>query len=410
MTPGRKLMLLVERVSGIVLPDRELQRLTDWAERRAALKKFRDVNAYVEDLRRNRDSGEWRVVLSRVTVKESSLFRGTQQFTSLRESIIPELIETGQKTIRVWSAGCARGEEPATLAVVVKESLAGSTIQWSVLGTDVDDEALEMARRARFSRRAVRRVPKDSLERYFNARAGGFDLKANVLSHLQFDSINLIQDPLEVPGGPFDVIFLRNVLIYFNRERQIRVVENVQKNLAPGGFLMVGPSESLMGLAPNLQVEEREGVFVYRKCRNSATRDSLNQLLRHTPPGPESPEIETTQTNETANQAMDPRLFAIEGYQAETRGDLRTALRCYRASLYLQPNLYQIRYRLGCCLEKVGWSRRARAEFRAVLEFLEGGQRMTIEGLDGPDFPSGAEIVADCQKSALRSDEEGSSV
>ncbi|MEN8165652.1 MAG: CheR family methyltransferase, partial [Acidobacteriota bacterium] len=184
MTPGRKLMLLVERMSGIVLPDRELQRLTDWAGNRAAIRGFKDTNAYVDALRRDPESEEWRTLLSRVTVKESSLFRAPQQFRCLRENIVPELVASGRKTLRVWSAGCARGEEPATLAVVLAECLAGIDVRWSVVGTDVDADALEAARRARFPSRSVRRVPAEYLQRYFKVRLGVHELKGEIQSHI----------------------------------------------------------------------------------------------------------------------------------------------------------------------------------------------------------------------------------
>ncbi len=409
MTPGRKLMLLVERMSGIVLPERELERLTNWALSRATVRGLKGLNAYVESLRRDPDSDEWRVLLSRVTVKESSLFRAPQQFRCLSESIIPELVASGRNSLRIWSAGCARGEEPATLAVVLADSLAGTDVQWSVYGTDVDADALEGARQARFSRRAVRRVPPEHLNRDFTLRGGIYELNSEIRCHIEFGSINLIREPLEVPGQPFDVIFLRNVLIYFRRQSQARVVRNIEQLLAPNGFLLIGPSESLMDLNPVLQVEERQGVFVYRK-RGGHQEIAPAVSKEHGPlenvgyaeNSVSAPRSKTDDEPEivTAN----PEDLALEGHQAEMNNDLRTALRCYRASLYLQPALYQVRYRLGCCLEAVGWAGRAGAEFRAVIELLALGSEETLEVFDGPDFPAKTEIEAECRRVAKQGD------
>ncbi len=405
MTPGRKLMVLVERISGIVLPDRELQRLTNWALDRAEIKGFADLNSYVEALRRHPDSDEWRVLLSRVTVKESSLFRAPQQFACLGESIVPELVDSGRKSLRVWSAGCARGEEPATIGVILADCLAGRDIRWSVLGTDVDEDALEAARKARFSPRAVRRVPSKYLGRYFSDRVGLFELTGNIRSHIEFESLNLIREPLDVPGPPFDVIFLRNVLIYFRRESQVRVVRNIQKLLAPDGFLLIGPSESLMHLTPVLQAEERQGVFVYRRHDRSEPHDSSSS--EPDLPGKREECIEALTfrpqeqpKNELKRGATDPETLAIEGHRAESSGDFRNALRCYRGSLYLRPDLYQVRYRLGICLQRVGWFGRARAEFQAVIELLGGDSGRTLEFFGGPGFPTRTEIESACRIAA----------
>ncbi|MCK5378499.1 MAG: methyltransferase domain-containing protein [Acidobacteria bacterium] len=407
MTSGRKLMLLVERISGIVLPERELQRLTNWALDRAAARGFKDLNAYVDALRRDPDSDEWRILLSRVTVKESSLFRAPQQFRCLSESIIPELVASGRKSIQVWSAGCARGEEPATVAIVLAECLAGTDVQWSVLGTDVDADALEGARQARFSRRAVRRVPPEHLDRDFTIGGGIYELISGIRRHIEFGSINLVREPLEVPGQPFDVIFLRNVLIYFRKESQARVVRNIEQLLAPDGFLFIGPSESLMHLTPVLQAEERQGVFVYRRregqeggAGTGLKDDKTSEFEERDRISKAPPRTETD--DEPDPVAADPGALAFEGQRAERKHDFRTALRCYRASLYLQPDLYQVRYRLGRCLEAVGWSGRAGAEFRAVLEILERGSGETLEIFDGPDFPGRDAIEVECRE-AIRS-------
>jgi len=390
MTPGRKLVLLVERMSGIVLPDHELQRLTDWAARRAVSRGFDSTNAYVEALRRHPENDEWRILLSRVTVQESSLFRAPQQFRCLTDRIIPELVEGGKRSIRIWSAGCARGEEPATLGVVLQEALGGTSVQWSVLGTDVDDDALEWAREGRFSEKSVRRVPTESLHRHFSLRDGSYVLNGGIRSHLRYVTLNLVEDPLVVPGQPFDVIFLRNVLIYFRRELQVNVVRRIQGALASGGFLFVGPSESLMQLAPTMRAEDRSGVFVYRE----RTLDDL-EVGGKTSQGDEHPPAGGDQQPEAPR---DFEALALEGENAELRGDLRTALRCYRGALYLEPDYYQIRYRLGCCLEAVGWARRAQAEFRAVVDILNRGSGKTFVSDGGTHFPARFEIEMACDE------------
>jgi len=229
--------------------------------------------------------------------------------------------------------------------------------------------------------------------------------------HIEYGSINLVREPLNVPGQPFDVILLRNVLIYFRRESQARVVHNIERLLTPDGYLLVGPSESLMHLTPVLQAEERLGVFVYRRS-DRREKDGAAVSKVHKPPGilecdeTPKPPSRTDVPDEPKRITSDPEALALEGHQAEMRNDLRTALRCYRATLYLRPDLYQVRYRLGRCLKAVGWAGRAGAEFKAVVEIMARGSGETLEIFDGPDFPERDTIELECREAIRNAGED----
>ncbi len=381
MTPEDRLTALVERMSGIVLQPGDSERLMQWVGGRALDRGFRTTGAYLDTLRRHPESDEWAVLLGRVTVKESYLFRAPQQFRCLEERLIPDLLKSGRKKIEVWSAGCARGEEPATIGIILARRLRGTGIPWSVVATDVDEEALLSARACRFSGRSLRKVPDEVLDRFFLRKGREYELIDRVRRHLRFERVNVVEEPLRIEGAPFDLVFLRNVLIYFRKSSQTRVVRAVSRILKPDGFLMVGPSESLVHLGDDsFRTENRDGVFVYRprnRTRSSVevAGGAISRRERHS-------DVESGRPQEEAgnSSADDPEAFAREGARLEQIGDLRGALRQYRAALYLDPDLVDVRFRLAKCLEAVGWSGRAATEFRTIRALLKPGRGGRPEG------------------------------
>jgi chemotaxis protein methyltransferase CheR len=427
------LVELIERVSGIAVPARELERLRAIAEQRVAASGQRNLNGYVRYLADSRDSDEWRQLLARITVSESSLFRGPQQFRALAEEVIPRLraARPGRR-LRVWSAGCARGEEAASLAIVLAETLGLSGWDWRVLGTDVNEAVLEQARRARFGRRATARVEPELAERHFTRLDGELELARPLRDRIHFRSVNLIQETLSLPEAPFDVVFLRNVLIYFRAGAQRQVVEQVAANLAEDGALFVGPSESLWQLHTSLEPEDLGDCFCYRRrsrtkpdaapaatgvvCPVTATADlerGLPGRARALPPSSaESPaevadELERLLGQGRSERAVrrataaarrspdDAALRAIEGRAWELAGELERAVSAYRAALYLEPRLADVRYLLAGCLERLGRALRAQRERRSVLAAVAAGTARTVPELRPLGVPTVAEITVE---------------
>lgn len=265
-----RLAALVEAVSGIVFSAGQLVHLRELMTRRAAQLGMDDLGAYLLALEQGRLDEEWRLLLPAITVKESYLFRIPEQFRALGERILPELVRARSAAgagahlpLRFWSAGCANGEEPATLAVVLAE--AGlPPASWSILATDVDERALQQAATGVFSARAVSQVPPELLSRYFTSRPAGWELDGGLQRRIELRRVNLVREPFPDLGGPFDLVFLRNVLIYFRPESQRRVVEAVTDNLAADGLLFLGHSESLWQLSARLGPVDLGGCFAYR--------------------------------------------------------------------------------------------------------------------------------------------------
>jgi chemotaxis methyl-accepting protein methylase len=402
----RDLARLIEVTSGFVIRQRGLDALESYAEERAVERRLPGVEGYLEDLRRHPNSEEWRRLLSRITIKESYLFRGQAQFEVLQSTVIPELVERGREhRLRVWCAGCARGEEAATLAMVLADHPVLGDWSWEILATDVDDAALAEARLGRYGRRAVARVSPEHIDRYFVERGGRYELDRELLARIRYQHLNLVDGIPQLAGGSFDLIFLRNVLIYFRTEVQRTVVEAVERTLAPSGLLFLGPSESLLHLGCSLEAHDLRTCFCYRHPGTAETPDKPQRDHRMT--GGDPPDVPATAVRKpdpppssgesvlTVEQRLDgviealdsgaaatalaligelrmgyPENAVIHGLEAiarERSGDIDAAVLGYRAALYLAPEIVEFRFLLARSLEALGRRRGAIREYREVL-------------------------------------------
>jgi len=442
MNPLDELVRLVEEVSGVVVPDRDRGPLERLALEQARRGGHDGLRPYVSRLRDLREGPEWQALLTRITVKESYLFRGPQQLRALADDVLPRLLagRPADSPLRVWSAGCARGEEPTTLAMVLADSphLAGR--EWSILATDVDESALRDARRAVFGPRAVACVPPPLLERYMVARGGGsYALADRLRARVEHRALNLVGRRLELPEAPFDLVFLRNVLIYFRREQQRSVVDSVVEFLASDGCLFLGPAESLWQLETGLVAVDLGDCFCFRRptpldpvpqevavtstawAGGLAVEDGPRWGLAAEPGDQTARPTTTVQVDEgniaealghgaidTADALIqeavrvapdNARLRALQGLAAEAVGDHRSAVRSYRAALYLDPRLSQVRFLLARCLERTGLREQARRAYREVLATTgHGTPSVEIPEADRVGIPSVSQVIAECRR------------
>lgn len=211
-----------------------------------------DFAAYLRHVRD--DPKELSELVDALTTNKTSFFRESQHFDFLTEAVLPTLAERGDAA-RFWSAGCSTGEEPYTLAMVLSETRpAARRLDARILATDISSRALAQARAGRYSAATVADVPSHLLQRHFvRERAPGDDryrVGEAVRRLVTFARLNLMAHwPMR---GPFDVILCRNVMIYFDRPTQQRLVDRFADLLAPSGYLIVGHSESLTALSHRL--------------------------------------------------------------------------------------------------------------------------------------------------------------
>jgi chemotaxis protein methyltransferase CheR len=226
---------------------------------------------------------ELRNLLNLVTVTETCFFRDASQFRVLREHIIPTLIAersarlTGPKIIRIWSAGCSSGEEAYSIAITLDErGLFQAYPDWKIeiIGTDLNTKALEKARRGVYSARAVRNVEGVLLDDYFVRDGKTFALSAAIKNRVKFEFGNLTQTPMP-STGPQDIVFCKNVTIYFRADVTRKLIAGLHDTLAPDGFLLLGHAESLWQMSEGFTLVEYERAFCYRKTSHAAERPSV---------------------------------------------------------------------------------------------------------------------------------------
>lgn len=227
--------------------------------------------AYVRYLRQNDDTQEITRLINAVTINETSFFRHPAQFDALDERILPEVIrkrsETGAAKVNLWSAACSTGDEPYSLAIIMRERLRPRFPQtnFEIVGTDIDTDALRGARAARYRPRAVRNVPTAYLHKYFRRSDDTYILRSSIRDMVTFRSLNLVdrRDMSRMRG--FDIVMCSNVLIYFADIEKTQVLRSLHRALRPGGYLLVGGSETLGDRdVPFVPVQD-VGALVYRR-------------------------------------------------------------------------------------------------------------------------------------------------
>lgn len=216
------------------------------------------------------DDAEFRELMNLVTINETSFFRFPAQFDVLRTLVLPEIARNAapdKRVMRLWSAGCSTGEEPYSIAMTFLDS-GLEPLGWKgeILGTDVSTKALNTARQGVYPAKSLLNVPDDVVQRHFVADGDSYRVSPLVRRSVDFGYHNLIKEPYPLAlRGNWDVIFCRNVTIYFKVESTKRVVSNYFSGLNEGGYLFVGHSETLSSISDEFEVVEMGGVFVYRK-------------------------------------------------------------------------------------------------------------------------------------------------
>ncbi len=494
--PVERFIALIREQTGNVVPPARRGFLAEVLERRSRAAGAASAGAYVDGLARGELGGEWAGLVPLVTIKESYFFRAPQQFAALAHRLLPHLVRarSAERRLRVWSAACARGEEPGTLAVLFAESALLRGWEWEIVGTDVDEEALETARRGLYGERAVAHVPPAQLARWFRPRGKLFELAPELRERIVYRPLNLAHPPWELlrGGRVFDLVLLRNVLIYFRRPLQRRVVAAVADGLAPDGALFLGASETLWQIQDRLAAYDLGNCFCYRHRDPDEDDEPLKRLPAEieaapaaahpvvdvpwldprgerpgkgreapatvsSPTSPEpvegrgplregdaaaavpladalaaQPDDDATHLHaqpcgiqerlvRVARALSDSRLeeareeleavleadpseaaaHALDGFLHDLRGESDEAVQAYRAALYLDPTLFQVRLLLADCFLRLGLEERASHQFREVLAALAGGRGRALDGLAALLLPD-REHAARCCRQALR--------
>jgi chemotaxis protein methyltransferase CheR len=248
--------------TGIQMQDGKITLLSNRIRRRLKKLGLESFDDYYTQLTSRKLPNELEHFIDAVTTNETHFFRHGTHFEWFEGPFLDDLVARDDRSLRIWSAACSSGEELATLAICLTEAsakLAGWQI--SLLGTDISETALAAAREGRYPRRSLEHVSPERLRRHFKADASGehWILRPQIREMCEFRRHNLLA-PL--PGPRHDVVLVRNVMIYFDRESKKAAVRNLLSAVAPGGFLVVGPADGIFDLLDGL---EKQSTFVYRK-------------------------------------------------------------------------------------------------------------------------------------------------
>jgi len=236
------------------------------AERQAAtgLPNFADYFALLRT-----EMGELELLINAFTVNETYFYREEHQLRCMSSALLPLLVKDkapGDK-VRIWSVPCSTGEEPFSIAIWLLENWPlVDAYHIEIVGSDIDTRALAEARIGEFGARALSRLPPDVADRYFEpARNGTRRIIQDLEESVSFTPVNLI-DPAAMAGhGQFDLIFCRNVLIYFDDASRLAASVNLHANLRPGGFICLGHSESMARISDRFETRRFDDAIVYRR-------------------------------------------------------------------------------------------------------------------------------------------------
>jgi len=328
---------LIHDHSGIHLDEIKCNSLIPVISRYLLKKDFNSFGKYYRFLQQDRHyEVEVRELISYVTINETSFFRNPAQFTVLEDHILPGIIsEKFNKTqnLKIWSAGCATGEEPYSIAMTIVEKLPFPE-KWDIeiLATDIDYNVIKKAEKGIYNRRALRNVSESRQEKYFNQVGKQYALKQNVRKMVDFREFNLKQAVYPAPKqGNWDIIFCRNVIIYFDNEFTRQIIGNFGRCLDEKGHLFLGYSETLLGISDGFSIVDFGNTHAYKIKDNTISKTpsvKLKQQSKAVRSEYANKNFSSRKTSKRDNMALTNDYLAKDSFVSPTKlkntGDLNT--------------------------------------------------------------------------------------
>ncbi|WP_313552047.1 CheR family methyltransferase [Pseudomonas sp.] len=246
----RKFRGMIYDAAGISMADSKKPLVSGRLAKRVRQRGLPSYGAYFDVLMRDRS--EFQTAVDLLTTNETYFFREPKHFEFLRTVVLPEIRD--RASVRIWSGACSTGEEPYTLALTLADTFG--TRPWEIVASDISTRVLEKARRGQYPLEDAEGIPKALLHKHcfkgIGQNEGTFLIDPNLTARITFRQINLNTTLPDV--GQFEVIFLRNVMIYFDNDTKRQVVQRLVNHLRPGGYFMVSHSESLNGITEALKM------------------------------------------------------------------------------------------------------------------------------------------------------------
>ncbi len=299
-------------------------------------------------------------LLDRVTVQHSAFFRDPPQFVALAELVR----KATNSSHTVWCAGCGNGQEPFSLAMLLDET---GRHNWNVVASDVSFHALARTEIARYQESEIQGLSPERRKRYLAPRPGGYEIAPFLRRNVTVTHHNLARADASPPVTRPTVVFCRNVLMYFGREESEACIQRIANNMAPGGHLFLGHSDSPGRMTQLFEPVRVAGVLCFRRL--TATVKPVPTIGRR---------------QDDLRPHPDLAGLMAEGDQAASSGDLQAAVRAFRQATYLNPNLAIAYFQLGAALELAGDPRESRRAFGAAgLAMMNGDGTEDLAGLGG---------------------------
>lgn len=258
----------IKKEVGIVYAEHNFFQLENRMQQVVHLLKEQSLETLYEKCRSGVSRDVRNVLIDVATNNETSFFRDPKVFEAFRELILEDFAKkSGSEPLTIWSAACSTGQEPLSLVMAIKqyEEKMGMKVPFRILASDISDRALAAAQEGVYTKFEVQRgLPEEFRNSYFSAQEGERWKASNeLMSCIEYKKINLIE-PVEIPKG-FDVVLCRNVLLYHSVDGKREILKSITESLKPGGILILGAGESLIGLSDSYHAVSSAGVVFYKK-------------------------------------------------------------------------------------------------------------------------------------------------
>ncbi len=267
-----KLRDLVYKETGMYFPDEKRYYFEGRFSKRTEALGLAGISDYYRHLVSNSNrKQEFKLLMNELTINETSFFRNKPQFTAFEKTILPDVIKAKQNTalkrLKIWSAGCSSGEEAYTLSMIINELKTSMLRGWDIeiKATDISHRVLEKAEKGIYKEYAVKNMPEAYKKKYIIPNGSDYMVQEELKKMVKFSYFNLNDDMQMMFMKGFDIVFCKNVLIYFDIASKKRVIQHFFNSLVTGGYLFVGFSESLFGISDRFKLIHYPGGMVYQK-------------------------------------------------------------------------------------------------------------------------------------------------
>ena len=260
----------IHEKTGIYFADNKMYLVKNRLANRMAQLGVRTYKDYFYMVKYDTGMNEFNALVNLLTTNETSFFRNLPQLQAFSDEVLPLVIknknEKNNKNIRIWSAGCSTGEEPYTISMIIADKLYDHyKYNIEIIASDIAESVLQAARKGIYHELSLRTTPQPYIDKYFTKKGNIFHLNDGIKKPVKFSQINLLDQPKMMLVKEIDIIFCRNVTIYFSDEAKRKVVKSFYSSLVKEGYYFIGHAESLHGISKAFKLVYLKNGLVYQK-------------------------------------------------------------------------------------------------------------------------------------------------